>query len=97
MRLNQSSIPSLFGWFRRVANSALRQPPICAHSRRRRKIDFHGQLVTNKEFPARNPQRLQLLLEKAIEVTGPGNRAVVMYNGADRQTYSSARPIVRAG
>jgi hypothetical protein len=29
-----------------------------------------------------------VLLEKAIEVTGPRERAVVMYNGGERQTYS---------
>ena len=29
-----------------------------------------------------------MLLEKAIEVTGPRDRTVVIYNGAERQTYS---------
>jgi hypothetical protein len=29
-----------------------------------------------------------VLLEKAIEVTGPRERTVVMFNGSERQTYS---------
>ena len=33
-------------------------------------------------------KRGAVLLEKAIEVSGPRDRTVVMYNGAERQTYS---------
>jgi hypothetical protein len=29
-----------------------------------------------------------VLFEKAIEVTGPRDRTLVMYNGVERQTYS---------
>jgi hypothetical protein len=29
-----------------------------------------------------------VLFEKAVEVAGPRDRTVIMYNGAERQTYS---------
>jgi Flp pilus assembly secretin CpaC len=49
-------------------------------------------VITGKSYGATNfiatDKRGAVLLEKAIEVTGPCDRTVVMYNGADRQTYS---------
>jgi hypothetical protein len=49
-------------------------------------------VITGKSYGATNfiatDKRGAVLLEKAIEVTGPRDRTVVMYNGPDRQTYS---------
>jgi hypothetical protein len=49
-------------------------------------------LITGKSYGATNfiatDKRGAVLLEKAIEVSGPRDRTVVMYNGAERQTYS---------
>ena len=49
-------------------------------------------VITGKSYGATNfiatDKRGAVLLEKAIEVSGPRDRTVVMYNGAERQTYS---------
>jgi Flp pilus assembly secretin CpaC len=49
-------------------------------------------VITGKSYGATNfiatDMRGAVLLEKAIEVSGPRDRTVVMYNGIDRQTYS---------
>ena len=49
-------------------------------------------VITGKSYGATNfiatDTRGAVLLEKAIEVTGPRERTVVMYNGVERQTYS---------
>jgi Flp pilus assembly secretin CpaC len=49
-------------------------------------------VIAGKSYGATNfiatDKRGAVLLEKAIEVSGPRDRTVVMYNGAERQTYS---------
>ena len=49
-------------------------------------------VITGKSYGATNfiatDKRGAVLLEKAIEVSGPRDRTVVMYNGAECQTYS---------
>jgi Flp pilus assembly secretin CpaC len=49
-------------------------------------------VITGKSYGATNfiatDKNGAVLFEKAIEVTGPRERTLVMYNGADRQTYS---------
>jgi hypothetical protein len=49
-------------------------------------------VITGKSYGATNfiatDKRGAVLLEKFIEVTGPRDRTLVMYNGTDRQTYS---------
>jgi Flp pilus assembly secretin CpaC len=49
-------------------------------------------VITGKSYGATNfiatDKKGAVLLEKAIEVTGPRDRTVIMYNGIDRQTYS---------
>ena len=49
-------------------------------------------IITGKSYGATNfiatDTRGVVLMEKAIEVSGPRGRTLVMYNAADRQTYS---------
>jgi Flp pilus assembly secretin CpaC len=49
-------------------------------------------VITGKSYGATNfiatDKRGAVLFEKAIEVAGPRDRTVVMYNGAERLTYS---------
>jgi Flp pilus assembly secretin CpaC len=49
-------------------------------------------VITGKSYGTTNfiatDQRGAVLFEKAIEVTGPREHTLVMYNGPDRQTYS---------
>jgi Flp pilus assembly secretin CpaC len=49
-------------------------------------------VITGKSYGATNfiatDKKGAVLLEKAVEVTGPRDRTVIMYNGIDRQTYS---------
>jgi hypothetical protein len=49
-------------------------------------------VITGKSYGATNfiatDKTGAVLLEKAIEVTGPRERTVVMFNGSERQTYS---------
>jgi hypothetical protein len=49
-------------------------------------------VITGKSYGATNfiatDKKGVVLFEKAIEVTGPRERTLVMYNGIDRQTYS---------
>jgi hypothetical protein len=49
-------------------------------------------VITGKSYGATNfiatDKKGAVLFEKAIEVTGPRERTLVMYNGVDRQTYS---------
>ena len=49
-------------------------------------------VITGKSYGATNfiatDKKGAVLFEKAIEVSGPRERTLVMYNGVDRQTYS---------
>jgi Flp pilus assembly secretin CpaC len=49
-------------------------------------------VITGKSYGATNfiatDKRGAVLLEKAIEVTGPRDRTLVLFNGPDRQTFS---------
>jgi Flp pilus assembly secretin CpaC len=49
-------------------------------------------VITGKSYGATNfiatDRKGAVLFEKAIEVTGPRERTLVMYNGVERQTYS---------
>src|SRR5262249_58964162 len=49
-------------------------------------------VITGKSYGATNfiatDKRGAVLFEKAIEVAGPSDRTLVLYNGAERLTYS---------
>ncbi|HWW36575.1 MAG TPA: pilus assembly protein N-terminal domain-containing protein, partial [Xanthobacteraceae bacterium] len=57
-------------------------------------------VITGKSYGATNfiatDKRGAVLLEKAIEVSGPRDRTVVMYKAPSARPIA-ARPIVRAG
>ena len=72
----------------RAANVVIGNPLIAGRLDPARRADRHHRQKLRSHQLHRHRQKGAVLLEKAIEVSGPRDRTVVMYNGAERQTYS---------